>query len=207
MLFFLSSSRECFEDSGTEGEWIMMSFYLWVNFTKSLIDRFLNYSHQPENSITNFRNKWTNLPRTMANICVAFFSFCWEIFLLLMVFTEVWVFPLGKACVWKALATTGAESSRAPLAGSPFFSAFWPSSGGVGGLEVGLALALLGINSWWLVAGVSPRAHCGCCFCFWLLPLLFSSSSSRSSPSLTPSLMNIWARSQKHRFSFFLSFR
>lgn len=144
----------------------------------------------------------------MANIWVAFFSFCWEIFLLLMDLTDVWVLPLGKACVWKALATVGAGLTRLSL-GSPFFSAFWPSSGGVGGVEVGLALALLGINCWWLVAGVSPRALCICCLCFWLLPLLFSSSSSRSSPSLAASLMKIWTRSrsaakQGFRWSFLI---
>lgn len=142
----------------------------------------------------------------MANIWVAFFSFCWEIFLLLMVFTEVWILPLGKAWVWKDLATAGAGSPGVSWVGSPFFSAFWSSSGGVGGVEVGLALALLGTSCWWLVAGVSPRTQRGCCFCFcfWLLPLLFSSSSSRSPPSLTTSLMNIYAASggtQKQGFS------
>lgn len=126
---------------------------------------------------------------------MAFFSFCWEIFLLLMFLTEVWVLPLGSACVWKALATTGAGSARASL-GSPFFSALWPSSGGVGGVEVGLALALLGISCWWLVAGVSPRALCVWCLCLWLLPLLFSSSSSKSSPSVAASLMKIWSSRQ-----------
>lgn len=134
-------------------------------------------------------SKWTCLPRTMASIWVAFFSFCWEIFLLLMVFRDVWVLPFLKA-------TTGAASVRPSWAVSPFFSDFCPSSGGVGGVEVGLTLALLGINVWWLVAGVSPRAHWGCCRCLWLQPLLLSSSSSRSSPSLTPSLMNIWYRPQ-----------
>lgn len=106
-----------------------------------------------------------DLPRTMANIWVAFFSLCWEIFRLLRVFREVWVLPLRRA-------TTGAGFPWASLAGSPFVSVLWPSSGGVGGVDVGLALALVDIRSWWLVAGVSPRVCCGCgSCCLWLPPL------------------------------------
>lgn len=135
------------------------------------------------------RDEGADLPRTMASIWVAFFSLCWEIFLLLMVFREVWVLPLRRA-------TRGAGFPWASLAGSPFFSVLWPSSGGVGGVDVGLALALVDIRSWWLVAGVSPRAHCGCgccccCCCLWLPLQQFSSSSSRPSPSFRPSLINI----------------
>lgn len=43
-------------------------------------------------------------PRTMASIWVAFFSFCWESFLRLMVLREVRVLPLGMVWISKNLA-------------------------------------------------------------------------------------------------------
>lgn len=58
-------------------------------------------------------------PRTMASICVAFFSLCCDIFLLLMgLATLVRVLPLDKVCVSKALAPAGIWASLA----WPFFS-------------------------------------------------------------------------------------
>lgn len=132
-----------------------------------------------------------NLPRTMANIWVAFFSFCWEIFLLLMrvgcCLIDVWVLPLGKASVWNTLATLGTASMSFE---SLFFSTLREPSGGEGDTEVGLVLPLVGGRSWWLT-GVAVAVSTF--FCFWGLVL---SSNSMSSPSWATSLMKIcWQRS------------
>lgn len=58
-------------------------------------------------------------PKTMASICVAFFSLCCDIFLLLMgLVTLERVLPLDRPCVWKSLATAGIW----PSLEWPFFS-------------------------------------------------------------------------------------
>ena len=104
-------------------------------------------------------------PRTMASIWVAFFSFCWESFLRLMVLREVRVLPLGMDWISKILAILGWSLA------CPFFSGFaglsgvlcrpwWDGSGRVswwwlGGMGLyrvlsgGLVLESISISSSW----------------------------------------------------------
>lgn len=91
-------------------------------------------------------------PSTMANIWVAFFSFCWDSFLLITALSKFLVLPLGREWISKTLAVWWDSLAW------PFFSTFPGLLRGACRVELLPRLEATGTINWWLLGAVGLRA-------------------------------------------------